>query len=52
MLKSGKPEERFRAQPSAKGPLTGELIDLLTDKSDPVRQAAPQPALTSFHLTP
>ena len=54
MLKSDKAEERFSAALAIgeKGlPLTGELIGLLTDKSDPVRQAARRSLmLTSYHL--
>jgi hypothetical protein len=54
MLKSGKPEERFAAALAIgeKGlPLTSEMIGLLTDTSDPVRQAARRSlALTSYHL--
>jgi rhodanese-related sulfurtransferase len=54
MLKSGKAEERFSAALAIgeKGlPLTSELIGLLGDKSDPVRQAARRSlALTSYHL--
>jgi len=54
MLKSGKAEERFSAALAIgeKGlPLTGELISLLTDMSDPVRQAARRGlVLTSYHL--
>lgn len=54
MLKSSKPEERFSAALAVgeKGlPLTGELIKLLTDSSDPVRQAARRSlVLTSYHL--
>jgi phage shock protein E len=54
MLKSDKPEERFSAALAIgeKGlPLTSEMISLLTDKSDPVRQAARRSlALTSYHL--
>jgi phage shock protein E len=54
MLKSDKVEERFSAAFAIgeKGlPLTGELIGLLTDKSDPVRQAARRSLiLTSYHL--
>lgn len=54
MLKSDKAEERFSAAIAIgeKGlPLTAELINLLTDKSDPVRQAARRSLiLTSYHL--
>lgn len=54
MLKSDKAEERFSAALAIgeKGlPLTGELIGLLTDKSDPVRQAVRRSLiLTSYHL--
>lgn len=54
MLKSDKAEERFSAAFAigAKGiPLTGELIGLLTDESDPVRQAARRSLmLTSYQL--
>jgi rhodanese-related sulfurtransferase len=54
MLKSDKAEERFSAALAIgeKGlPLTGELISLLTDKSDPVRQAARRSLiLTSYHV--
>jgi phage shock protein E len=54
MLRSEKPEERFSAALAIgeKGlPLTAELIGLLTDKSDPVRQAARRSLmLTSYHL--
>ena len=54
MLKSDKAEERFSAALAIgeKGlPLTSELIRLLTDKSDPVRQAARRSlSLTSYHL--
>jgi rhodanese-related sulfurtransferase len=54
MLKSGTVEERFSAALAIgeKGlPLTSELIGLLTDKNDPVRQAARRSlALTSYHL--
>lgn len=54
MLKSDKAEERFSAALAIgeKGlPLTAELIGLLTDKSDPVRQAARRSLmLTSYHL--
>lgn len=54
MLKSGKAEERFSAALAIGEiglPLTSELIGMLTDKSDPVRQAARRSlALTSYHL--
>jgi phage shock protein E len=54
MLKSDKAEERFAAAIAIgeKGlPLTADLIQLLTDKSDPVRQAARRSLiLTSYHL--
>lgn len=54
MLKSDKAEERFSAALAIgeKGlPLTSELIKLLTDNSDSVRQAARRSLmLTSYHL--
>lgn len=54
MLKSDKAEERFAAALAIgeKGlPLTAELIGLLTDQNDPVRQAARRSLiLTSYHL--
>jgi rhodanese-related sulfurtransferase len=54
MLKSQKAEERFAAALAIgeKGlPLTSDLIQLLTDNSDPVRQAARRSLiLTSYHL--
>lgn len=54
MLKSDKAEERFSAAfaiGERKLPLTTELIGMLTDKSDPVRQAARRSLiLTSYHL--
>jgi rhodanese-related sulfurtransferase len=54
MLKSDKAEERFSAAfaiGEKKLPLTTELIGMLTDKSDPVRQAARRSLiLTSYHL--
>jgi phage shock protein E len=54
MLKSDKAEERFSAALAIgeKGlPLAGELIGLLMDKSDPVRQAARRSLiLTSYHV--
>lgn len=54
MLNSEKPVERFSAALAIgeKGlPLTSELIKLLSDNSDPVRQAARRSLiLTSYHL--
>jgi len=54
MLKSDKADDRFAAALAIgekRLPLTAELIGLLTDKSDPVRQAARRSLiLTSYHL--
>jgi len=54
MLKSEKAEERFSAAfaiGEKKLPLTAELIGMLTDKSNPVRQAARRSLiLTSYHV--